>query len=229
MKITTRVLMGAPCAAVLVVSGISRFGHRETPAANPVPSAHPVQSEATRPPAIPETTPTRTSEARDQNGGSTVPESAGSPAISAFRQWAGEAAASGFSQAHQITGMELAKARAAAMKSLIRQDPVEALRQALPAEVRKSLPPQIAAAIEQPVQTSGMCAMRLACNHSHDGPHDECQSIPILTGGVDTWNAYYGDPQWETLVGQPVEFEGVAVEGELAFRRIGAAPLTTDP
>ena len=115
------------------------------------------------------------------------------------------------------------------MKALIQKDPVEALRQALPAEVRNSLPPQIAAAIEQPVQKSGMCAMRLACNHSHDGPHSECHSIPILTGGADSWNAYYGDPQWETLVGQPVEFEGVAVESELAVGKIDAAPLPTDP
>lgn len=229
MNITTRVLIGAFCAAVLVVLGISQFRHRETPAAKPIQSAQAAQPQASHSPAVLETAPTQTSDAREQNGGPIVPESVGFPAISAFRQWADAAAASGFSQAHQITGMELAKARAAEMKKLIQQDPIEALRQALPAEVRNSLPPQIAAAIEQPVRKSGMCAMRLACNHSHDGPHDECNSIPILTGGADSWNAYYGDPQWETLVGQPVEFEGVAVEGELAVRRINAASLENNP
>jgi hypothetical protein len=229
MKITTRVLIGALCGAVLVVVGISQFRHGETPAAKPIQSAHPAQPKDSHPPAILETTPTETPDAREQSSGPIDPESPGLPAISAFRQWADAGAASGFSQSHQIKGMELAKARAAAMKLLIQQDPVEALRQALPADVRNSLPPQIAAAIEQPVQKSGMCAMRLACNHSHDGPHEECHSIPILTGGADTWNAYYGDPQWETLVGQPVEFEGVSVEGELAVRKIDAAPLPTDP
>lgn len=229
MKITTRVLIGILCGAVLVVLGISQFRHRETPGAKPVQLAQLAQAQDSASSAILETTPTQTPVAKDQNSGPIVPESPGLLAISAFRQWTDAAAASGFSKAHQVKGMELAKARAAAMKSLIQQDPVEALRQALPAEVRNSLPPQIAAAIEQPVQTSGMCAMRLACNHSHDRPHEQCHSIPILTGGTDSWNAYYGDPQWETLVGQPVAFEGVAVEGELAVRKIDPTSLKTDP
>jgi hypothetical protein len=229
MKVTSRLLIGALCGAVLVFLGISQLRHRENASAKTIQSEHPVQPQASQPPAILEDTTPPTSVAVEQNGGPGDNEAAEYPEISAFRQWADAAAASGFSEAHQITGMEFAKARAAAMKALIQQDPVEALRQALPADVRSSLPPKISAAIEQPVQESGMCAMRLACDHSHDGPHDECHSIPILTAGAGSWNAYYGDPHWETLVGQPVEFEGVAVEGELAVGKIDAAPVTNDP
>lgn len=221
MKNTSRLLIGALCAAVVVGVGISKFGQRETPAAKPTQSAQ-------TPPAIPETPPAQPPAEKEQISEPSVQESAGTLAISTFQQWAEAAPASGFSQADQIKGMELAKARAAAMKKLIQTDPVAALSQALPAEVRKSLPPQIAAAIEQPVQKSGMCAMRIACDHTDDTPH-ECHSIPILTGGPDSWNAYYGDPQWETLVGQPVEFEGIAVEGELAVGKIIPAPLPPNP
>jgi hypothetical protein len=219
---TTRLLIGALCAVVLVALGISKFGHRETPAAKPIQASQPQV-------AIPETPPTQTPDAKEQSSDSSVQETAGSPAISTFKQWAKTATASGFSQADQIKGMELAKARAAAMKALIQQDPVAALRQALPADVRNSLPPQIAAAIEQPIKKSGTCALRLACNHADGSSHEECHATPILTGGADSWNAYYGDPQWETLVGQDVEFEGIAVERELAVQTIGAAPLKTEP
>ena len=121
--------------------------------------------------------------------------------------------------------MELAKARAADMKALIMKNPASALRLALPAELRSSLPANIAAAIEQPVEKSGMCSMRLECNHSADSPHEGCHSIPILMDDVISWNAYYSGPQWKTLVGQSVEFQGVAVDDELAVGKIAPAPV----
>ena len=222
MKNTTRLLIGALCAVVLVVLGISKFGHRETITAKPIRAAQPQA-------AIPETPPAQTPDAKEQSSESSVQEVAGLPAISTFRQWAETTTASGISPGDQIIGMKLAKARAAAMKALIQQDPVAALRQALPADVRKSLPAQIAAVIEQPIKKAGTCALRLACNHSDGSSHEECHATPILTGVADSWNAYYGDPQWETLVGQDVEFEGISVEGELAVQTIGAAPLNADP
>jgi hypothetical protein len=224
VKHTTRLLLGALCVAVLAYLGVSKFGQRDNPIAKPTPSIRHAKPESSLPPAAPEST--------QQVSAPSVHESTGLPAISAFRQWADVGASPGFSEADQIKGLALAKARAAAMKTLIQQDPVTALSLALPSDVRNSLPPQIAAAIEQPVRRTGMCAMRLECNHAFGAPLEEahqCHSVPILNGGSDSWNAYYGDPQWETLVGQPVEFEGIAVETELAVGKIAPAPLPSAP
>ena len=116
--------------------------------------------------------------------------------------------------------MELAKARAAAMKALIQKDPAAALREALPADLRTSLPPQIAAAIEQSIRNKGTVSMRMMCRHSPDEPHAGCEATPVLLEDIQSWNAYYGDQQWRTRLGQDVAFEGVAVDDELAVQRI---------
>ena len=226
---SARLLIAACCAALLVVLGISRFKHREDPTAPPHHSACPMQAPATQLPANPETTPTQTSDAKAQESGPSADESAQSSAIPAFRQWAETAAASGLAQADAIKGMELAKARAISMKALIQTDPASALRQALTADLRAALPPPIAAAIEQPVQKTGMCSVRMMCNHSSDATHSGCEEAPVLLEDVDSWNAYYGTQQWRTYLGQTVGFEGVAVEGELAVQRITPISAKSNP
>lgn len=206
----TRLLMNA-CAALLVVFGIYQFGQRKDPTT-------PLQPQSAN--VIPRTEPIQTPEAKAQDSEPTVEESAQSAAIPAFRQWAETAAASGFTQADVTNGKELAKARAISMKALIQADPASALRQALPANLRASLPPSIAAAIEQPVKTTGMCSMRMMCKHSSDSPHGNCESTPVLLEDAHDWNAYYGDQQWRSHVGLTVGFEGVAVDSELAVQKI---------
>ena len=217
---SARLLIAACCAALLVVLGISRFKHREDPTAPPHHSACPMQAPATQLPAIPETTPTQTSDAKAQESGPSADESAQSSAIPAFRQWAETAAVSGFAQVDQNKAMGLAKARATAMKTLIRRDPDSALREALPADLRASLPPQIAAAIEQPVRTTGMCSIQIMCNHSPDSPHGSCENTPVLLEEVASWNAHYGARQWQGFAGKEVDFDGIAVGEELAVRSI---------
>lgn len=141
-------------------------------------------------------------------------------AIAEFHQWAEAAAASGFSRADESKGLDLAKARASAMKSMIRTDPASALRQALPDALRASLPKPIAAAIEQPVKTTGFCSMRMMCNHSEDTPHGNCETTPVLLEDISSWNAYYGEQPWKSYLGQTVGFDGIAVDEELAVRSI---------
>jgi hypothetical protein len=226
---SARLLIAAFGAAFLVVFGISQFGHREAPTAPPLQSVRAVQPQAAHLPAIPETIPGQTSDAKARESGPSVEESAQSSAIPAFRKWAETSAALGFAHADETKGMELAKARAISMKALIQQDPASALRQALPADLRGSLPPEIAAAIEQPVQTTGMCSLRIMCNHSPDAPHGDCQDTPILLEDGKDWNAYYGAQQWRTYLGQTVGFEGVAVEGELAVQSITPTSAKSSP
>jgi hypothetical protein len=179
-----------------------------------------MQLQAAHPLALSEAAPAQKADANSQNSGLSVEQSAQFPAIPAFRQWAEKATSSDFAHANESKGIELAKARAISMKLLIQTDPASALRQALPADLRASLPPAIAAAIEQPVKKTGMCTMRMMCNHSADASHGGCQETPVLIEDAYDWNAYYGAQQWRIYLGQTVGFEGVAVEGELAVGRI---------
>lgn len=79
------------------------------------------------------------------------------PEMAAFEAWVGkfEAARADAKTALVAEGLKLAEARREAMTGLIRQNPEEALRQALPYHLRKVLPTDIAAAIEQPVSGRG--------------------------------------------------------------------------
>jgi hypothetical protein len=229
MTKSARLFVAACGAALLVVVGMYQVENREDSAAAPLQSVQPIQPQTTRLPAPAETTQTLTSESNDQEIKQSVDLSAELPAIPLFRQWAETSAASGFASADKTKGMELAKARAIAMKALIQKDPTSALRQALPADLRGSLPPEIAAAIEQPVQTIGMCSLRIMCNHSPDAAHGDCQDTPVLLEDGNDWNAHYGAQPWRTYLGQTVGFEGLAVEDELAVQKITPASAKSSP
>ncbi len=140
--------------------------------------------------------------------------------ITAFHHWVEAAVNSGFAHANEAEGKQLAKVRGIGMKALIQSDPAEALRQALPMELYASLPPSFATLIEQPVSKTGMCSLRIMCNHAEDQPHSNCQETPVLLEEVDSWNAYYGDKKWRDLLGKTVRFDGIGIEGELAVQSI---------
>lgn len=229
MTKSARLFVAACAAALLVAGGIYQLENREDSAAAPLQSVQPIQPRSARLPAPAETTQTLTSDSNDQEIKQSVDVSAELPAIPMFRRWAETSAASGFAGADKTKGMELAKARATAMKALIQKDPTSALRQALPADLRGSLPPEIAAAIEQPVQTTGMCSLRIMCNHSPDVPHGDCQDTPVLLEDGNDWNAHYGVQPWRTYLGQTVGFEGLAVEDELAVQKITPASAKSSP
>lgn len=219
---STRLLIAAFCVTLLIAAGIYRSNSREAPAAPTPQSAHPVQAQTADLPVPAGTTSPQDLDSKAKENKPGGAKSAEDTAISAFRQWAENAATSSLAQADQTKGMELAKARATAMKTLIQRDPAAALREALTAELRSTLPSQIAATIEQMVQTTGMVSVRMMCNHSPDAPHGNCEATPVLLEEAYSWNAYYGSQPWQNHVGQEVGFEGVAVEGELAVRSITA-------
>lgn len=199
------------------ILGISYFGKRgnfaEEQQSAPLAQAtwRPTGPASTPPPLLADT-----SLENPANSG----DSSATSAIAIFHGWAETTAASGFTQADEKRGLDLAIARAGAMKALILRDPASALRQALPADLRASLPKTIAAAIEQPVKTTGMCSMRMMCNHSPDVPHGGCEAIPVLLEEIDSWNAHYGEQQWKAHLGKTVGFDGIAVDEELAVRSI---------
>lgn len=216
-KKSIRLLVPAFCVATLVALGVSQFENRVTPPHRSVEQTN----EQTNPlRASAETPKSQTLDSKPGKSPPSVKISNGNSAIPAFRQWAETAAAAGFADADETKGMELAKARAGSMKALIQTDPAAALRQALPADLRASLPKTIAATIEQPVKATGMCSMRMMCNHSPDSPHGGCESAPVLLEDVNSWNAYYGEHQWKSLLGKTVGFDGIAVDEELAVKSI---------
>ena len=214
-----KTIIAAICAVLLVILGIVRFGNSGHPAAPPSPSTNPVKSQVAATPTLAEK-----AEEMMEDAGSSVREPAPSSAIEAFRQWAETGAASGFSGADETKGMQLAKARATAMKALIQTDPVSALRQALPAKLRAALPPSIAAAIEQPVKTSGTVSLRMMCKHSTDTDHGGCESAPVLLQDTVSWNAYYDEQKWHSHLGKTVDLDGIAVDEELAVRSVTPVP-----
>jgi hypothetical protein len=148
-------------------------------------------------------------------------------AVAAFQQWAEAAAASGLANADQQEGLQLAKARATAMKALIQQDPAAALRQALPRDLRAKLPRVITAAIEQPVKETGMVSILMMCNHSPDAPHNLCEESPVLLEDIVIWNAHYGAQEWRSHLGKTVTFDGIAVDEELAVQSL--TPSSSPP
>ena len=216
-----RLPIAALCATFLVIFGFSHFNARKKLIDTKQQSVLQLEAQTPSPaapvaPVVPSMS--QTPKANEEQF------TADTTAISAFRQWAETAAGLGFADADLHKGMELAKARANGMKALIQKDPASALHQALPAELRASLPPALAAAIEQPVKTSGLCSIRMMCNHSPDSPHSGCTQTPVLLEDVDSWNAYYGAQQWQSYLGQTVAFEGVAVDEELAVQEITPSP-----
>jgi hypothetical protein len=210
-------LIAACCIVPLAFYGLSRLGDPENPA-TAAPSkiaASAVNSRA----AVSEKSPQQAAIAELPSDQQPLEPASSSSAITSFHQWA-EAATKGASVPDERKGLELAKARAAEMKALIQSDPAAALRQALPANLRAALPKAIAAAIEQPVNKTGTCSMRMMCNHASDAEHSNCQSTPVLLEDILSWNAYYGQQQWQPYLGQTVGFEGIAVEEELAVGSI---------
>lgn len=224
-----RLLIAALCAAILVFLGISQFTQRNTPAVSQHQAVVPTQAQSAPLPAHAETTRAQSPDSKTGKPVTDAAESAPFSAIPAFRQWAEMAVASGKVHVNDDKGMKLAKARAISLRALIRKDPASALREALPAELRATLHPEIAAAIEQPVQKTGMCSVRLMCSHSPDASHGNCEATPILLEGIHTWNAHYGELQWQTYLGRDVGFEGIAVEDELAVQKITPAATGEHP
>ena len=86
-----------------------------------------------------------------------VPPAQLSPALDAFRTWAGryEAATADEKTAMLPAGIALAKARSDAMGTLIRQSPKAAIDALLPYELRKAMPPEISERIEHRVSGRG--------------------------------------------------------------------------
>lgn len=83
------------------------------------------------------------------------------PAFAAFQKWADEFRALPESErpAALAQGVALARERRAALKSLMVADPERALERAVPASVRRGLPAEVTALLEQPVDGRGNLAV----------------------------------------------------------------------
>ncbi len=155
MKAFSRLLAVLVPVGLLLTAALLWRSHQETESAGPVSANQAAVSPVTPPVAAPTTVQKPVAPAP-------VPVPAAparvlAPEMAAFEVWVGKfAGASPLEQtALAEDGMKLAEARRAAMAQLIERDPEAALRQALPYNLRKALPAEIGAVIEQPVSGRG--------------------------------------------------------------------------
>jgi uncharacterized repeat protein (TIGR01451 family)/uncharacterized delta-60 repeat protein len=109
----------------------------------------------------------------------TVPVVSVSDAISRFEDWAAKFVATDAAGRRTMmsVGETLAQERAAEMARLIRANPEEAIRRSLPYGLRKDLPQELLAQIEQPLSTRGDFRPVVSCDGCvrHRGAaHDGC-------------------------------------------------------
>lgn len=84
----------------------------------------------------------------------------------------------GYQRATQIerremiqAGLELAQARRAEMARMIREDPQQAMQEALTPRQYGALPPEVRELVERLIVTVGMYTVAAICHHGPDEPH----------------------------------------------------------
>jgi len=141
---------------------------------------------------------------------------AGGPAtpVTQFRDWAGQYAKATAAEQEALLrdGVALAEERRKLMLDLIKKQPKEAIRQAVPYGVRKTLPPEILALLEVPVSGRGDF-------NSYCALHERTGGGVFRKAEIDghTYDAYvYGERmrQWSL---RSVPLWGVAVDDQLAL------------
>ncbi len=132
----------------------------------------------------------------------------------AFARWAA-AAAAGEAVPAGGAGADLARARRAAMKALIETDPRQALRLAVPYEVRRALPADVVALLERPVDAAAAYEVAVACGLGKEGARDATERTALIGGERLVVHAYGRRLDVTTKYGLPVH--GVALDGLLAM------------
>lgn len=146
-----------------------------------------------------------------------VPETA----FEKFRRWTERMAvaeADGERLELQQQGLELARQRRSEMADLIGKNPRRALELAAPESVRRRLPEDVAALLEQQVSGRGDLMVQ-ATTHSADGDHGEgCQisrTVTLGDGRVFDAHTYGRRGAMPTL--DNIAIHGVALDGKLAL------------
>lgn len=110
-------------------------------------------------------------------------------------------------------GIELAKARRAALKTLIKEDPQAALARAVPYDLRQRLPGPVAAWLEKPVSTVTNLDVEQACG----GPGGQSRRQTwVMLDGQRVQAFSYGD-RAEVMTKEKLSVHGIAIDEVMAM------------
>jgi len=142
--------------------------------------------------------------------------------MKSFQEWAGRYARAGAGErpAMVAEGVERATARRLEMRELIQVDPMEALNQSVPRGVRRELPPEVVALLEEPVE--GVGDLDVLCETPVPGSAGG-RGIVRWTrlGGVRRLAFVYGERLFHPTQAS-VALHGVALDGMMA---VAESPL----
>lgn len=111
-------------------------------------------------------------------------------------------------------GVALAAARRAAMKALIREDPETAIREAVPYSVRKRLPPEIVALLEEPISVVATYKVGIACALDEG---QEGFDVRVVSTEERRWEAYTYGRRLDVTSKYRLSAIGVAIDDHLAL------------
>lgn len=121
-------------------------------------------------------------------------------------------------------GLRLARARREAMRTLIRENPERALREALPFARRSQLPAAVAALLEQPVSAAGSFEVLIACGFGDTHHHDALDRI--TTAGGRRYETFTYGRRLDVTTKNEISVHGIAVDDLLA---LSDAPVRVMP
>ncbi|HSP41955.1 MAG TPA: PKD domain-containing protein, partial [Luteolibacter sp.] len=141
-------------------------------------------------------------------------------ALDTFDEWV----AAGRHSESLARGVELAQARRAALKQLIRIDPQAALENAVPYAVRRELPEQIVDLLEEPVSTTADLVVELACG----GPGGVSFRNQWLTLDDRRLRVFTYGGRSEIMTKEKLSVHGIAIDEVMAMRDDPLRELTAE-
>ena len=138
------------------------------------------------------------------------PRAVDTAAIKAFGTWL----ADGNRTAFTTEGIELAKARRAALKELIQIDPEAALGFAVPYALRRGLPREISSLLETPVSTTAELSVEIACG----GPGGSGFRRQWATLGNERIRVFTYGRRAEVMTKTKLSVHGIAIDDVMAMR-----------
>lgn len=148
-------------------------------------------------------------------------------ALRAFDAWARQWTPGRADAAALAEGVRLATQRREAMKFLIADDPAAAIAAAVPHAVRRTLPSDITALLEERVDGEGLLTVRVTMYHDHppghaheEGDFHRAVHTPIVVMGDRRWFAFPHGRRVGVRSLRPLPVHGVAIDDDLAFSEL---------
>jgi hypothetical protein len=160
--------------------------------------------------------------------------------VQAFAEWARAPSIQRNSTTALAEGRRLLEARRSGMALLIVEDPAAAVELALPAALRRDLPAELAAGLEQRVDGMGLLTDLVTMYHGgdddahahHEGHADapaedlhRAVRRPVAVIGEQRWFAYAAGRRAGVRSLVPVPIHGVALDGHLAIAESPLRPV----